>query len=188
MSRFTPSVEECIFPSNNQNYGGTCKPILPSIPSSLASNSDVINERESNVINPDSIVQSSDKSMHAPMTVPEPVPLRRSGRTIKPPECIGQRQLVCLARALLRKSRILVLDEATASVDVETDNLIQATIRWQFKDSTVLIIAHRLNTVMDCDRVMVLDQGQIIEFDSPTSLLTRKDSVFFGLVSDVGII
>ncbi|XP_078381052.1 multidrug resistance-associated protein 1-like [Oculina patagonica] len=87
---------------------------------------------------------------------------------------VGQRQLVCLARALLRKSKILVLDEATAAVDLETDELIQQTIRREFADRTVLTIAHRLNTIMDYDRVMVLENGSIVEFDSPNKLLEQR--------------
>jgi len=87
---------------------------------------------------------------------------------------VGQRQLVCLARALLRKSKILVLDEATAAVDLETDEFIQQTIRREFADHTVLTIAHRLNTIMDYDRVMVLDNGSIVEFDSPIKLLEQR--------------
>uniref|UniRef100_A0A8V5GBW7 Canalicular multispecific organic anion transporter 1 n=1 Tax=Melopsittacus undulatus TaxID=13146 RepID=A0A8V5GBW7_MELUD len=99
---------------------------------------------------------------------------------------VGQRQLVCLARALLRKAKILILDEATAAVDLETDHLIQTTIRSEFADCTVLTIAHRLHTIMDSDRVMVLQAGRIVEFDSPEELL-RKPGVFSMMAKDAGI-
>ncbi|XP_037789915.1 canalicular multispecific organic anion transporter 2-like [Penaeus monodon] len=101
---------------------------------------------------------------------------------------VGQRQLVSLARALLRQSRILVLDEATAAVDVETDDLIQKTIRSQFANCTILTIAHRLNTIMDSDRVMVLDKGKIAEFSDPASLLADKKSIFYGMAKDAGLV
>ena len=101
---------------------------------------------------------------------------------------VGQRQLVCLARALLRKTKVLILDEATAAVDLETDDLIQATIREEFADCTVLTIAHRLNTIMDSSKVMVLDAGKIREFDSPDSLLQNKKSVFYSMAKDAGLI
>ncbi|KAK8782898.1 hypothetical protein V5799_015760, partial [Amblyomma americanum] len=101
---------------------------------------------------------------------------------------VGQRQLVCLARALLRKSRILILDEATAAVDMETDDLIQATIRREFADCTIITIAHRLNTVLDYDRIMVLDRGHIVEFDSPRDLLKQETSVFYQLAKDANLV
>lgn len=82
----------------------------------------------------------------------------------------------------------MVLDEAAASVDVETDQLIQNTIREQFFDCTVLTIAHRLHSVMESDRLMVFDQGIIVEFDTPKVLMSRTDSVFYSLVVDAGVI
>ncbi|XP_050687068.1 multidrug resistance-associated protein 1-like [Eriocheir sinensis] len=100
----------------------------------------------------------------------------------------GQRQLVCLARALLRHSQVLVLDEATAAVDLETDDLIQATIRTQFAECTVITIAHRLNTIMDSDRVMVLEAGRIAEFDAPATLLQQPSSIFYSMAKDAGIV
>ena len=94
---------------------------------------------------------------------------------------LGQRQLICIARCLLRRPRILILDEATASIDNETDNAIQMMIRENFKDATVLTIAHRLNTVLDSDRILVLDGGRIVELASPKHLLEKKDGVFRGM-------
>ncbi|XP_054614670.1 multidrug resistance-associated protein 1 [Dunckerocampus dactyliophorus] len=99
---------------------------------------------------------------------------------------VGQRQLLCLARALLRKTKILVLDEATAAVDMETDNLIQTTIRSQFEECTVLTIAHRLNTIMDYTRVLVLEKGEMVEFDSPSSLIARRGA-FYNMAKDSGL-
>ena len=101
---------------------------------------------------------------------------------------VGQKQLVCLARALLRKTKILILDEATAAVDLETDELIQETIRREFDDCTVITIAHRLNTIMDSTRVMVLGEGRVVEFDSPLNLLSRKDSLFYGMTKEAGLV
>ena len=101
---------------------------------------------------------------------------------------VGQRQLICLARALLRQTKILVLDEATASVDLETDSLIQTTIRKEFVESTILTIAHRLHTIMDYDRILVLDQGRLVEFDSPKALLENSNSQFYSLAKDAQII
>uniref|UniRef100_A0A914CJU3 Uncharacterized protein n=1 Tax=Acrobeloides nanus TaxID=290746 RepID=A0A914CJU3_9BILA len=101
---------------------------------------------------------------------------------------VGQRQLVCLARALLRKNtRILVLDEATAAVDVETDRLIQDSIRQYFGHCTILTIAHRLNTILDYDKILVMDAGEVREFETPRNLLSNPHSLFSSLAKNAGI-
>jgi len=97
---------------------------------------------------------------------------------------VGQRQLICLARALLRKTKILVLDEATATVDQETDDLIQATLRKEFADCTVLTIAHRLNTIMDSDRIAVFKKGELEEIGKPENLLQNNFSSFRSMATD----
>lgn len=94
----------------------------------------------------------------------------------------GQRQLICLARAMIRNNKILIMDEATANVDPETDNLIQETIKFNFFDCTVLTISHKLHNVIESDRILVLDNGKIIEFDRPIMLLMKRNGYLRKLV------
>ena len=100
---------------------------------------------------------------------------------------VGQRQMVCLARALLRQTKILVLDEATAAIDMETDDIIQKTIREHFVDCTVITIAHRLKTILDYDQVLVMAQGKSIEHDTPKALI-EKGGAFYGMVKEAGLL
>ena len=99
---------------------------------------------------------------------------------------VGEKQLICLARALVRRPKILLLDEATASLDLRTDHLIQTTIMTAFNSCTVLTIAHRLNTVMEYDKIMVLDQGQLLECDTPDNLLALG-GVFAEMAKSAGL-
>ncbi|KVI10190.1 AAA+ ATPase domain-containing protein [Cynara cardunculus var. scolymus] len=97
---------------------------------------------------------------------------------------MGQRQLFCLGRALLRRSKILVLDEATASIDNATDTMLQETIRSEFADCTVITVAHRIPTVMDCTMVLTMSDGKIAEYDDPMKLMRSDDSLFGQLVKE----
>jgi len=99
---------------------------------------------------------------------------------------VGQRQLFCICRAILSKTQILVLDEATAAVDLQTDKLIQQAIKENFKDLTVLTIAHRLNTIMEADKILFMDAGKVMEFAPPLVLLQRPDGYFNGLLKETG--
>ncbi|MCD7473421.1 Multidrug resistance-associated protein 7 [Datura stramonium] len=97
---------------------------------------------------------------------------------------MGQRQLFCLGRALLKRSRILVLDEATASIDNATDAILQKTIRLEFADCTVITVAHRIPTVMDYTKVLAISDGKLVEFDEPKKLINKEGSLFGMLVKE----
>ena len=99
---------------------------------------------------------------------------------------VGQRQLLCLARAILSKNKILVLDEATASVDRRTDQMLHESLHESFGDATIIAVAHRLDTVIDHDYILVLGQGKILEFGPPSELLRNKEGAFFSMVEDTG--
>ena len=101
---------------------------------------------------------------------------------------VGQRQLICLARALLRKTKILILDEATANVDVKTDDFIQKTIRKEFNGCTIITIAHRLNTIIDYDKILVLHEGRVVEYDSPEMLMKNKNTLFYSMLQKSGMV
>lgn len=106
--------------------------------------------------------------------------LQESGANLS----VGQRQLLCMARALLKRSTILLMDEATSNVDNASDSLIQTTIRSAFQSCTILTIAHRLHTIVDSDRILVLDKGLVSEYDAPAALMRRPESRFRALVQD----
>ncbi|KAF0687549.1 Aste57867_20668 [Aphanomyces stellatus] len=99
---------------------------------------------------------------------------------------VGERQMLCMARALLRQAKIVVLDEATAAIDHATDQLLQRVVREEFATSTVLTIAHRLDTVLDCDRIFVFDHGTLAQCDTPTALVGQGGGIFYDLVTEGG--
>lgn len=99
---------------------------------------------------------------------------------------MGQKQLVCMARALIRHPTVLLMDEATASIDEKTDELIQNMIRTQFTETTVITIAHRLNTIIYYDKILVLDHGEIKEYDTPLNLVKNPDTFLGSLIRKTG--
>lgn len=99
---------------------------------------------------------------------------------------VGQRQLLCLARAILRKAKVLILDEATANVDTRTDHLLQEAIARSFSGASIIAVAHRLDTVIDYDKILVLGNGKVIAYDTPNALASEKGSVFSSMIDDTG--
>jgi ABC-type multidrug transport system fused ATPase/permease subunit len=99
---------------------------------------------------------------------------------------VGERQMLCMARALLRHSRIVIFDEATAAIDHETDQKLQRVTREAFAESTVVTIAHRLDTILDSDRILVLEGGEMVEFASPAELVKKGKGHFFDLMDEGG--
>ena len=94
---------------------------------------------------------------------------------------VGEKQLICITRAILRKSRIIIMDEATASIDYKTEEIIQKAINEILNESTVITIAHRIKTILNYDKILALDNGEIVDFDTPKNLLEKKKGVFYEL-------
>ncbi|KAF9165068.1 hypothetical protein DFQ26_000661 [Actinomortierella ambigua] len=128
----------------------------------------------------DAVHLSENIKQNMPMKLDTPI--IENGRNFS----LGQRQLFCIARAILFQSRILVLDEATSAVDLQTDLLIQDTIKKNFAHCTVLMIAHRLNTIIDCDKILVMEDGRVVEFDRPAKLIQQEKGYFHALVKQSG--
>ncbi|KAH8739469.1 hypothetical protein FG386_000441 [Cryptosporidium ryanae] len=129
----------------------------------------------------EALVQSN--SMSFVNSLPDGINTQMSG--VSTNISIGQKQLICLTRALLRKSKIILFDEATSSVDIATDNTIQNIVKKYFYDCTILSIAHRIHTIIDFDYIIVLDKGRVIEYDTPHNLLSNTSSVFYSIVNEI---
>ncbi|KAF9937640.1 Multidrug resistance-associated protein 1 [Mortierella alpina] len=147
----------------------------------IRSNLDPFGQHEDNAIwRALDAVHLGDKVKEMPLKLDSPV--IEHGKNFS----LGQRQLICIARSLVIGSKIIVLDEATASIDMVTDKLLQETIKENFADCTVLTIAHRLNTIIESDKVLVMDSGEVAEFGEPHKLLQDPNGIFAELVSHAG--
>jgi ABC-type multidrug transport system fused ATPase/permease subunit len=160
----------CIIPQDPVLFSGSLRECLD--PWGISSDDDIVEALRS--------VQVADAESRGVQALEDFVD--EGGRNFS----VGERQLLCLARAVLAKPKVLVLDEATASVDGETDAFIQQMIRKRFSGTTMLTIAHRLNTIMDYDAVLVMDKGKVAEFGSPKELLEDDNGLFSNLVDSTG--
>lgn len=170
-----------IIPQDSQAFEGTVKTNLD--PFGLHTDKEIMKALELSHLKPhiERMAQELGDNDDKPSSLLE-VKISENGDNLS----MGQRQLLCLSRALLNPSKILVLDEATAAVDMITDKIIQETIRNEFKDRTIITIAHRIDTVLDSDKILVLDRGEVKEFDSPKNLLEDNRSMFFDLCEKGG--
>lgn len=171
-----------IIPQDSQVFEGTIKSNLD--PTNLFSDEQLWKVLELSHLKEHVLKMYDDRNPEDDVSSGLEVRLSEGGANLS----VGQRQLMCLARALLIPSHILVLDEATAAVDVETDKVLQETIRHEFKERTILTIAHRLNTILDSDRIIVLEKGEVAEFDTPANLLKKKESLFYALCKQGGFV
>ena len=94
---------------------------------------------------------------------------------------VGEKQLICIARAIIRKSKIIIMDEATANIDIKTEVKIQNALQYLLDNSTVITVAHRIKTIINYDKILVMDNGEVVEFDKPNVLLNKSDSLFYQL-------
>ncbi|CAG8496995.1 12244_t:CDS:2 [Dentiscutata heterogama] len=147
----------------------------------LVKNSDPTSEKEDSEKS-EIILTVSDQTNNKQEPITLESPVKENGSNFSQ----GQQQLIAMARALVRHSKLIIMDEATASIDFRTDHLIQTTIRKEFEDSTVITIAHRLRTVADYDRILVMDAGEVAEFDAPYLLMQKPDGLFRGMCERSG--
>lgn len=171
-----------IIPQDAQVFGGTIRSNLD--PTNVFSDEQMWRALEHSHLKDHVLSIYHSRDSESNIETPLDVQIHEGGSNLS----VGQRQLMCLARALLIPSHVLVLDEATAAVDVETDKLLQKTIRSEFKDRTIITIAHRINTILDSDKIVVLDKGRVVEFDAPAKLLQNESSWFHSLSKQAGII
>ncbi|KAK6454241.1 P-loop containing nucleoside triphosphate hydrolase protein [Scheffersomyces xylosifermentans] len=173
-----------IIPQDSQVFEGTIRSNLD--PTGEYNDEQIWNALELSHLKEHVLKMYADRDTESEIPTALDVKLSEGGSNLS----IGQRQLMCLGRVLLKMttSNILVLDEATAAVDVETDQILQQTIRSEFKDKTIITIAHRLNTILDSDRIIVLEKGEVAEFDTPANLLKNKDSLFYSLCEQGGFV
>ncbi|KAH7918845.1 hypothetical protein BV22DRAFT_1100101 [Leucogyrophana mollusca] len=199
-SSLTLSLLRCIFTEGNVYYDGVPTgsinlealrsnvTIIPQIPElltgTLRQNLDPFDQHDDAVLN-DALRSAGlfavqDESDESKLTLESAI--SSGGGNLS----VGQRQILALARAMVRESKLLILDEATSAIDYKTDNAIQSSLRRELRDVTQIIVAHRLQTIIDADKIMVLDAGRLVEFGSPAELLRNEEGMLRALVDESG--